>query len=297
MIFAACATGSPVATPHNVTAPHAALSVAGAALPFAIVDGHTGHAVATADFWQALASAQLVCAGEEHPNPHHHWAQLAIVSHLVDATGHRAVGLEMIQTPFQGVVDDFVASTIDESTFLTRVGWDDRWGFDWALYQPTIETAKRAGWSVRALNAPSDLVKRVSKVGVAGLDPIELAKLPTLVLTDTRHRAWFDGVMAEMGDHGGANTPSADNMYAAQVVWDESMAEGAVAWLAHGDAIVVLAGNGHCHDTAIVGRAQRRGIKRAISVRPIVDDGDGNVAAALAEGANDYLFIMTPPTD
>ncbi|MBK9033743.1 MAG: ChaN family lipoprotein [Myxococcales bacterium] len=269
------------------------MTLADAALPFAIVDGHTGRAVTPEAFWAALTAARAVCAGEEHPNPHHHWAQLTIVEHLVAAPGRRALGLEMIQTPFQGVVDDFATGVIDEPTFLTRVGWSDRWGYPWSLYQPIIAAATGHHWGVRALNAPAELVKRVSKVGVAGLTPAEQAQLPELVLDDARHRAWFDALMADMGEHGGANMPTPDNMYAAQVLWDESMAAGAKAWLDGADAIVIIAGNGHCHDSAIVGRLRRRGVTDAVSVRPIIDDGDGNVAAALAEGGVDYLWIMT----
>ena len=39
--------------------------------------------------------------------------------------------------------------------------------------------------------------------------------------------------------------------YTVQVIWDESMADGAAKWLAAtptGHA-VILAGNGHCHDS------------------------------------------------
>lgn len=74
------------------------------------------------------------------------------------------------------------------------------------------------------------------------------------------------------------------------------MAEGAATWVAGGDrAMVVLAGNGHCHDTAIVGRVTRRGVTPALSVRPLIDDGQGNVAKAIQEGRNDYLFVMSMP--
>jgi uncharacterized iron-regulated protein len=91
--------------------------------------------------------------------------------------------------------------------------------------------------------------------------------------------------------------PSADRVYTVQVIWDETMAEGAATWVADDDrAMVLLAGNGHCHDSAIVRRVQRRGVTPAISVRPIIDDGEGNVAEAIQEKQNDYLFVMSMPT-
>ena len=56
-----------------------------------------------------------------------------------------------------------------------------------------------------------------------------------------------------------------------------------------------IAGTGHSHDSAIVRRLLRRGGGPAVSIRPIIDDGEGNVAKALAEAQNDYLFVMTMP--
>ncbi len=314
--------------------------VADAALPYAIVDGRTGKAVSDGELWQRLGDARAVCVGEEHPNPHHHWAQLAIVTAATEKIPAKRLGLgmEMVQSPFQGVVDDWSAQKIDEAAFLSRTGWADRWGYDFGLYRPILERARVSGMALIALNAPRELVRAVSRKGVDGLSADERAKLPPLVLDDAQHRAWFDKVMEEMeeghGGHGhghgsgdagdgagdgktgdgktgdgetgtGTGTgapptappmPSMENIYAAQVVWDESMAEGARRWLgAGGDTIFIIAGNGHCHDSAIVRRLDRRGGGPAVSIRPIIDDGEGNVAAALAEGSNDYLFVMTMP--
>lgn len=285
-----------------------AIPVEQAALPFAIVDARTGRAVAEADFHAALAGARAICIGEEHPDPHHHWAQLTLVGAVAErAAGRRlALGLEMVQSPFQGVLDDWRAGAIDEAALLSRTGWRERWVYDFALYRPILERARTAGMAIIALNAPRELVKAVAKKGVDGLPAADKARLPALVLDDAQHRAWFDAIMSEMEGHGGhapadahhppaANMPAPDRIYAAQVVWDESMAENARAWLAAGDgAIIILAGTGHCHDSAIVRRLVRRGGGPALSIRPIVDDGEGNVARALAEAHNDYLFIMTP---
>lgn len=289
--------------------------VADAALPYAIVDGRSGRAVTEAELWTALGSARAVCVGEEHPNPHHHWAQLTIVGGVADRLAGKklALGMEMVQSPFQGVLDDWSAQKIDEAALLSRTGWADRWGYDFALYRPILERARKGGMALLALNAPRELVKAVAKKGVDGLSPEERAKLPPLVLDDAQHRAWFDALMASMGEaHGHPSSeekpdekpegpppegmPSPDNIYAAQVVWDESMAENARTWLGNGgDTVVIIAGNGHCHDSAIVRRLIRRGGSPAVSIRPIIDDGEGNVAEALADGQNDYLFVMSMP--
>ena len=59
----------------------------------------------------------------------------------------------------------------------------------------------------------------------------------------------------------------------------------------------ILAGDGHCHDSAIVGRIKRRGIAAVVSVHPVIDDGQGSVAELLATPMNDYLFVMSVPAD
>lgn len=312
---------------HEVKGPAGAgvFGVEAAALPYSIVDARTGRQVAAADFWAKLGAAKVVCVGEEHTNPHHHWAQLEVVSRL--AAGARpelALAMEMFQRPFQGVLDDYAAARIDEPALLSRTGWAERWGYDFAMYRPILRKVIEAQGRLVALNPAKELVKRVSRQGLESLSADERAGLPELELGDAAHRAWFDGVMSEMGGgeahktsgpaaggeappaptphvaspHGpSVAAPSADRIYAVQVLWDESMADGAARWVraAPANRAVVIAGNGHCHDSAVVGRVKRRGVAEVVSVRPIVDTGEDSVASALAKPMNDYLFVMTMP--
>jgi uncharacterized iron-regulated protein len=91
--------------------------------------------------------------------------------------------------------------------------------------------------------------------------------------------------------------PSAERIYTAQVLWDETMADGAAKWLKANPNghLVILAGNGHCHDSAIVGRMKRRGIDDVVSLRVVIDDGEGGVAEALAKPINDYVLVLQLP--
>jgi len=291
--------------------------VAAAALPYSIVDGRTGSAIAEADFWARLGEAKVVCVGEDHPNPHHHWAQLTIVEHVTKGRTGVGLGLEMVQRPFQAVLDDYAGGRIDDAALKSRVGWDDRWGFDFALYQPVLRAAVDHGAALVALNAARELTKKVVHQGLEALSAEERGGIAAeLVLDDVQHRAWFDQIMSDMGGaeaHAQTTSPpadepeearsevippapSADRIYTVQVIWDETMAESAARWVGAGDrAMVVLAGNGHCHDSAIVRRVQRRGVAPAVSVRPLIDDGKGNVAEAIQEKRNDFLFVMTMP--
>ncbi|HVV87302.1 MAG TPA: ChaN family lipoprotein, partial [Kofleriaceae bacterium] len=164
-LASACGGGYRAATPAGGGGDPAKLGDGGglveaAALPYAIVDGHTGHAVADAEFWVRLGGARAVCAGEEHPSPHDHWAQLQIVDHLTAPPrggAGLAVGMEMVQQPFQGVLDDWTGARIDDAALLSRTGWVERWGYDFAMYRPVLALARTRGAALVALNAPSEL--------------------------------------------------------------------------------------------------------------------------------------------
>lgn len=309
--------------------------IASAALPYVVLDGRTGRQLEEVAFWPRLAQARAVCIGEEHPNPHHHWMQLHAVQKLIAARGKDepfALGLEMVQRPFQGVLDDYAAKRIDAAALKSRVGWEERWGYDFGFYGPTLDAASAAGGKLLALNTARELTKKVSRQGLESLAPDERAQVPELKLDDARHRAWFDGLMNEMGGahahsqnkggdkgdkddkgggddskdekaaadpHGGKDKPqmpSAERIYTVQVLWDETMADGGAKWLAANPRgrLVILAGNGHCHDSAIVGRLKRRGWADVLSVRPVIDT-EGNVAEALAKPMNDFVVVLQMP--
>ena len=313
-------TAAAAGTPTTTTP----VDIEAAALPYQIVDARTGRQVEAPAFWTALASARAVCVGEDHTNAHHHWVQLEVVRQLAKRAGGAplALGLEMVQRPFQGPLDDYAAHKIDAATLRSRTDWAERWGYDWGFYGPTLDAAAGGGGALLALNAPRELTKKVVREGLEALTPAERAQLPQLVLDDATHRAWFDGLMAGMGGAGGHSTvkapadaaakppaddaakaedpphghavmPSAERVYTVQVIWDESMADGTATWLAahpQGKAII-LAGNGHCHESAIVRRLERRGVGDVVSVRPVLDIGS-EVADVLAKPVNDFAVVM-----
>jgi len=324
--------GAPVEKP----AAPAGRGIEGAALPYQIVDARTGKSVDEAAFWTRLAAARAVCVGEEHPNPHHHWLQLHVVRELVRRIPRGtqlALAMEMFQRPFQGVLDDYAAHRIDAAQLRTRSGYEERWGYDYGFYGPTIDAAVGAGAQLVAANAARELTKKVAHHGLDSLTPGEKAQVPQLKLDDAAHRAWFDALMEDMGgsaahsrskpaagdakpdaaapgaaapppqppQHGdddpATEMPSADRIYTVQVIWDETMADTSARWLAAhpGGHLILLAGNGHCHDSAIVGRLKRRGIADAVSLRGVIDDGEGAVGDALARPINDFVVVLQMP--
>jgi uncharacterized iron-regulated protein len=297
--------------------------VTAAAMPYRVLRSKGGQEIAAAQFYDELATADAVCVGEVHVNPHHHWAQLEILDRLSERSQREgramALGMEMFQRPFQGILEDFALGRIDEQALLSRSGWAARWGYDFELYRPLVRMAVARGMALLALNLADELRKKVSHHGLEGLSKADRDQLPEVDLANEAHRAWFQGLMDDMGGahghgeddhgadgpHGGAGegdddegAARAERIYSVQVLWDETMAESAATWLAAetGRRMIILAGSGHCHDSAIVARMQRRGIGKVVSVRPLLDAGEEgeDVSAGLAEPITDYLFVMSP---
>jgi uncharacterized iron-regulated protein len=98
----------------------------------------------------------------------------------------------------------------------------------------------------------------------------------------------FDGLM---GGHPMPGTQG-DNIYAAQVLWDEGMADTAIKWMErYGDdqtVFVVIAGAGHImYRQGINWRIDRRTKKRGVTVVM----GQDKEAALVARGLGDFVYI------
>ncbi len=245
--------------------------VAKAALPLYVQRGE--EKLVEPALWQALARERVICFGEQHDDPAHHFAQRRALEELAarSAAEHRvlAAGFEMFQKPYQAALSGFVAGTLPEAQFLIDSEYSERWGFDFALYRPLLETARDNNLEVLALNTPRELTRKVGRTGLESLDAGERNQLPEMDLQNAEHKAYFD---AAMSHHPMPADRKAENIYAAQVLWDETMAETAAAWLSRaGDnaQLILFAGAGHCHESAIPARITRRVQLPVLSVVPV----------------------------
>ena len=296
--------GTPAAPAGDKEIEDSGMDIRRAALPFRILRASGGAEITPDAFFEELAAADSVCLGESHKNPHHHWAQLRMFEELVNRleASKMALGMEMFQRPFQGVLNDYGAGKIDERAMLTRTDWANRWGYDFALYRPLMALAVKQEIPILALNISTEFKEKIKRVGIEGLTEKERARAPEVNVDDPDHKAWFDDLMgggAHSSSHGGGHASQEDDekarrFYFVQVLWDETMAETASSWLTAeaGRRMVVIAGSGHCHESAVVRRMKRRGVKKVLSVRPVLESG---AAQELADPQTDYLFVLISP--
>lgn len=235
--------------------------VAQSALP--IYGLEAGVTLSESALWDRLASSSAVCFGEFHDVPAHHYAQTRALHELAAraaSAGHTfAVGFEMIQRPYQAPLSAFVAGELGEDEFLAQTEYFRRWGYDFALYRPLFEGARDQHAVALALNMRAEITRKIGRTGLESLAVAEFAELPELNLTDEEHRAFIFGLFGVLPEHGAEL--GLENIYVAQTVWDETMADTSARWLAEtGDSARLLdfAGGAHCQRSAIPRRITRR---------------------------------------
>jgi uncharacterized iron-regulated protein len=277
-VLAAACTKAPL-TPTNVPTANVGIAAGDAPLPADVVERAatpftvqgTSGALSEPELFSLLESARAVCLGEEHDSAAHHYVQRQVLLELAERakrSGRQlAVGFEMFQRPFQSALSEFVAGKSEESVFLHDVEYKARWGFDFALYRPLLAVAKQYQLPALALNARRELTRAIGRGGIAALTAEQRTEVPELDLTSGEHRQFFNDAM---GAHPTTGDTSLDNIYAAQVTWDETMAESSARWLTQaGESgqLAILAGAGHCHRSAIPARLARRASGPVVSVR------------------------------
>jgi hypothetical protein len=100
--------------------------------------------------------------------------------------------------------------------------------------------------------------------------------LPELVLDDAEHRSFIFGLFGVLPEH--AEEFGLENVYVAQTVWDETMADTSARWLTttagtagHAPRLLDFAGGAHCHRSAIPRRITRRTGEPALSVHAVFE--------------------------
>lgn len=251
----------------------------------AFADTRTSKPASLDDFLNATDHCRFVYLGENHATTAHQAMEAEIIQALVKRGRKVIVGVEMYQRPKQDVLDEWSAQKLSEAEFLTKSEWKTQWGFDYGFYRPVFEAVRENQLPLVALNVPHEWVHDVAKGGYDGLPMSAKLQLPSeLFLGNRDHRVVFD---AMMGGHSMAGT-NMEQMYAAQVLWDEGMSDTALKYLARVSTVpatvfVVIAGAGHVmYEQGINYRVTRRKGGAGTTLVMLQSDGPLEVARGIA---------------
>lgn len=251
----------------------------------------TGEKLTEEQLLDLLAAHQYVVVGEHHDDAWHHEIQARVLRGVAERVDEVALGMEMFQRPFQGPLDAYVAGELDEAQMLEQAEWNERWGFGTDMYRPLWRFAREHSAPLIALNAPRELSRKISEVGLDGLKDAERADIPELNLDDEAHRKYvrraFEQHDMEMSDE------RFERFYTAQVLWDETMANTAVEFVHANpqiDTMLIVAGGAHAHrGFGIPPRIERRTDADAVTLQPVTD-AQSTTMEQVTEAA-DYVWI------
>ncbi|MEB3217332.1 MAG: ChaN family lipoprotein [Nostocales cyanobacterium 94392] len=211
-----------------------------------------------------IKKAQIIYLGETHDSSEDHENQLKIIQELYKNNSQIAIGMEMFQRPFQQIVNQYIAGKITEAELIEKTEYKTRWGFDWELYADILRFAKQKQIPVLALNTPSEITRKVAREGLEKLTNEEKKMIPPITEIDTNNIAYRQMVLKAFQQHqsgGHGNSNSANRFFLAQVLWDETMADGIAKFIKANPnyQMIVLAGQGHIiYGYGIPSRVERR---------------------------------------
>jgi uncharacterized iron-regulated protein len=260
------AATTPASTPPTAAAPGAAAAAApraAAYVPHRVYDTKRKRFVDLETMVAAIARADAAFLGEFHDDPGTHRLQRAIL----EGTARRRQGkvvlaLEMFERDAQPQLNAYLASEIDEPTFLAN---SRPWPNYNADYRPLVEFAKENRWPVVGGNVPRRIASQVARRGLIALDSLPAADRPFVAAQNSCPRddyfTRFDAVMGDMSAHGMRPSPEerttmVSRMYESQCAKDEAMGEAVANAMTEHNTLVIHA-NGAFHSDYRLGTVER----------------------------------------
>lgn len=237
-----------------------------------------------------LTDSRVVFVGETHTQYDHHLVQLALLRAMHQRNPKLALGVEWFQQDLQQPLDDYLADRISEAEMLHRTEYYDRWRYDYRLYRPIIEYAKRHRIPIIALNAPAAVTRQIGSGGLDSLSEEARAQLPERM--DDSDPSYRKRLRDAYDLHPGSQQPF-EYFLGVQLAWDESMAENAARYLRANPEhnMLILAGIGHAgFRSGIPDRLLRR---LPVSTVTIVTVNEKPTSAPAAGGAD--VLVVSPP--
>lgn len=195
--------------------------------PWQILETRTGRTIPFEEWLKILEHHDIIYLGEEHHNSFHIQAALKVLDQLVADGIEPTIGLEMFGWDGQAALDDYVSTSrpvTDE--FLEQVRWKQNWGGAFEDYAPLVTFARDHHLSVRAMNPPKPLIRRVVQLGLeqAKGDP-EWAKWGIQRDEIVDDPAYRERIMDQLKRCHGGTEDHFRTMYEASMVRDEGMAK------------------------------------------------------------------------
>ncbi|MFP4629165.1 MAG: ChaN family lipoprotein [Desulfohalobiaceae bacterium] len=196
-----------------------------------------------------LEQSDYIILGEGHTNPCDHRVQAEILQLLAGSDSDFALGLEMVPSGMQDVLQEFNQGRLGLDELEESLQWQKIWGHDYSWYQPVLDMARQAGIPVYGLNVPQDALQELKDKGLQEMSRQQRQDLPQPIIYPAkeqkqslrqeyqRHENFLQGKSHDLQDQ--------ERFILVQSVWDSQMAQEAIKVNKNGLKVLILAGSRH----------------------------------------------------
>ena len=216
---------------------------------------------------QDILQADVILVGEIHSHTGVHHFQTDLFNTLSAQGRTTALSMEQFSRDSQPVINQYLNGEIGEQTLIKEA---NAWPNYESDYRPIVELAKARQLDIIAANAPKNIVRCIGKQGISYLDKLNPEQRTMVAIhINTQASPYKDKFMSSM--HHGVSE-KAERYYAAQITWDETMAESITDYLQFNPKAQVLHIGGRFH----------------------IEQGLGIKASILARQPNLKVVVVTP---
>ncbi len=272
--------------------------------PSIIVDLYLGEPVSLDVALDDMANSGIVYVGEYHTIPCHHQLHADIMKGLVQRNGISGLAMEMFTWVQQPIVDQWLESDDSVSVLLQKLG-SGAWT-NLKDYEAVLLMARDLRIPVICLNAPENIVRKVSRKGVDSLSDTERDLLPKDIEPIDPDYARLLNLKLRV--HRAFEGKSLKRIIYSQALRDAVMASNIISFMKRhpqsGKSLMVIAGNGHINYGFGVPDRVRRNVETSFRIILPSESGELQLSEAEKQQAididishKDVKFIGRPIAD
>jgi uncharacterized iron-regulated protein len=200
------------------------------------------QSTAQAESWTQIADADVIYIGETHTSRRDHEYELELIRLMIRSGMHFAIGWEMFERTQQPELDRFNAGRLSLAQLLARTGFEKSWATYSPLYAKILELTAHSRIPNIGLNASTALAHKVAKAEPLSLN--EKKQIPNEFRVPAGAYQHFEQLL---GNHPGMEQHDLPRFFAAQNLWDQTMARAILEFQKKNlnTKLVVLTGRDH----------------------------------------------------
>ncbi|ENO2183464.1 ChaN family lipoprotein [Vibrio alginolyticus] len=246
----------------------------------------SGEHIALSKLPIELQQADVILIGEWHTHAGIHRFQTDMLKQLTSYDRSLALSMEQFTRDKQPVVDAYLRGEIGEQYLMKQA---NAWPNYESDYRPLVEFAKQKNLPVIAANAPKSIVRCIGRQGLDYINKLDDDQRMFIAQAiNTGSSPYKEKFMASM-HHG--KPEQTEKQFAAQVTWDETMAESIVSYLDDNPGAQIVHVAGKFHTEQGLGTAASI-LSSNPSLKVVVISPTDNV---LSDNTDYQLEVLAPP--